>query len=62
MMPMSLARQCVIMTSRQQSVVLDPYAGLGTTLLAARDLGRRWIGIELKPSFADLIERRMIEE
>ena len=62
MMPMSLARQCVSLTSREQSVVLDPYAGSGTTLLAARELGRRWVGIELKSSFADLIERRMIEE
>lgn len=62
MMPMSLARQCVTMTSQEQSVVLDPYAGSGTTLLAARDLGRRWVGIELKSSFADLIERRMVEE
>ncbi len=62
MMPMSRARQCVSLTSREQSVVLDPYAGSGTTLLAARELGRRWVGIELKSSFADLIERRMIEE
>lgn len=59
MMPMSLARRCVAITSREQDVVLDPYAGSGTTLLAARELGRRWIGIELKPSFVDLIEQRM---
>ncbi len=39
--------------------MLDPYAGSGTTLLAARRLRRRWIGIELNPAFADLIERRM---
>ena len=59
MMPMSLARRCVAITSREHDVVLDPYAGSGTTLLAARELGRRWIGIELKPSFVDLIEQRM---
>ncbi len=59
MMPMSLARRCVSITSRPNSVVLDPYAGAGTTLLAASELGRKWVGIELKPSFVDLIEQRM---
>ena len=58
-MPMTLARRCLSITSREDSVVLDPYAGSGTTLLAARELGRKWVGIKLKPSFVDLIERRM---
>ena len=59
MMPMTLARRCVAITSRPHDVVLDPYAGSGTTLLAARDLGRRWVGVELNPTFVDLIERRI---
>ena len=59
MMPMSLARRCLAITSRQDSVVLDPYAGSGTTLLAASELGRTWVGVELKPEVADLIERRV---
>ena len=59
MMPMALAKQCVAITSREDDLVLDPYAGSGTTLLAARDLGRKWIGIELKHSFVELIEQRM---
>ena len=58
MMPMTLVRRCVSITSPETSVVLDPYAGSGTTLLAAEELGRSWIGIELNPSFVDLIERR----
>ena len=60
-MPMALARRCVEITSRPGDVVLDPYAGSGTTLIAARDRGRKWIGVELKPEFLDLIERRMAE-
>ena len=59
MMPMTLARQCVAITSRQDSIVLDPYAGSGTTLLAAQGLGRRWIGVEINGTFVDLIERRL---
>ena len=60
MMPMSLARRCLAITSGPDGVVLDPYAGSGTTLLAAGELGRKWVGIELKPDFVDLIERRLV--
>ena len=58
-MPMTLANQCVSITSESGDIVLDPYAGSGTTLLAARNLNRRWVGIELNPSFVDLIEHRL---
>ena len=59
MMPLSLARRCIAITSQEGDVVLDPYAGSGTTLLAAQELGRTWAGIELKPGYVDLIERRL---
>ena len=56
---MALARRCMEMTSRPDDVVLDPYAGSGTTLLAAGELGRKWVGVELKSEFVDLIEHRI---
>ena len=58
-MPLSLARRCIAITSPANGVVLDPFAGSGTTLLAANDLGRKWVGVELNPAFVDLIEQRM---
>ena len=58
-MPLTLAAQCVTITSKPGDLVLDPYAGSGTTLLVARALERRWAGIELNPDFVDLIERRL---
>lgn len=61
-MPLALARRCIAITTREDSVVLDPYAGSGTTLLAAQELERKWIGIELKSVFIDLIEERMQHE
>lgn len=40
------------------SVVLDPFAGSGTTLAVAAGLGRQAIGVELNPDYLQLIRRR----
>ena len=58
-MPINLAHRCVTLTTEPGDVVLDPYAGSGTSLVAAAQLQRRWVGIELKSEFVRLIERRM---
>lgn len=58
-MPIELAKKCIKITSRPEDVILDPYAGSGTSLVAARDLERMWVGIELKSAFVDMIERRI---
>jgi len=40
-------------------VVLDPFAGSGTALRVARRLGRRFIGIEINPEYAEMAEKRI---
>ena len=40
-------------------VVLDPFAGSGTTLIAAKELGRRYVGIEINPEYVQIINRRL---
>jgi DNA modification methylase len=42
-------------------IVLDIFAGAGTTLLAAKKLGRRYVGIELNPEYCRIIEARLKE-
>ncbi len=59
-MPARLAEQCIQITSEPGDYVLDPYAGSGTTLIAAKDLKRNWVGVELNPEFVDMTERRLL--
>ena len=40
-------------------IVLDPFAGSGTTLVAARNLGRSYLGIEIVPEYVDIINQRL---
>jgi site-specific DNA-methyltransferase (adenine-specific) len=40
-------------------VILDPFAGSGTSLVAAEILDRRWLGIELSPNYADVARGRV---
>ena len=49
----------VLTYSRQGDLVLDPFAGSGTTALAAKLLNRRYLGIELDPRYARLARERL---
>ena len=57
--PEELPRRCIKAGCPKGGVVLDPFMGSGTTALVARALGRRSIGIELNPDYADLCARRL---
>ena len=52
----------VMAFSEQGDVVLDPFAGSGTTAVAAQQLGRRYVGIELDSTYARYAEERLKHE
>lgn len=57
--PKALVRRCLdCFTTRQQRVVLDPFAGSGSTLLAAWMAGKCGIGFEINPDYVALAQRR----
>jgi site-specific DNA-methyltransferase (adenine-specific) len=60
--PVELLERIVLAASRPGDVVLDPFSGSGTTGIAARRLGRRYIGIELSPEYADLAVDRLLAD
>lgn len=58
-MPMKLAQRLLLATLPDGGVALDPFAGCGTTGVAALDLGGRFVGIELAPKYARTALARM---
>jgi site-specific DNA-methyltransferase (adenine-specific) len=57
----ALQATCTCEALPEPGLVLDPFFGAGSTGLAAKQLGRDWLGIELNPDFAALAERRIEE-
>lgn len=57
--PPKLIVPCILAGCPEGGLVLDPFAGAGTTLYVAEQLGRNSIGIELNPEYCDIIRRRM---
>src|SRR5260370_29444162 len=56
--PLSLVADAILDCSKRGGIVLDAFAGSGTTLIAAERTGRRAYGIELDPYYCDTIIRR----
>jgi len=50
---------CRFARSPRPGVVLDPFFGTGTVGLVARELGRDWLGIELKPEYVEIARERL---
>ena len=58
-MPRELARRCILAGSPQGGIILDPFAGTGTTLEVAIGCGRQYVGYEINPDYCELIRDRL---
>ncbi|MCE7937084.1 MAG: site-specific DNA-methyltransferase [Chloroflexi bacterium CFX6] len=57
--PLALLERIIAASSNEGDLVLDPFAGCGTTVAAAQKLGRRWIGIDITHLSIALLKYRL---
>jgi site-specific DNA-methyltransferase (adenine-specific) len=60
--PLELALRLIRMYSFVNDIVLDPFVGTGTTMLAAIKSGRNSVGYEIDPKYAQVAKERLLDE
>jgi len=59
--PIALPKKCIELFTHEGELVLDPFVGSGTALIAARDLNRNAVGFDLHEKYIDLCNERLAE-
>lgn len=59
--PLPIIERLVENSSKEGDIVLDPFMGSGTTAVAAKSLGRHWLGFETNPDYCRVAEERLGE-
>jgi len=62
MFPVEMIERVIKMSSSPGDLILDPFVGSGTTLIAAKNLGRKGVGIELDERYEEIIKKRIANE
>jgi site-specific DNA-methyltransferase (adenine-specific) len=57
--PIELLRKIILSSSNEDSLILDPFGGSGTTYVVAEAYKRKWIGTELEQQYCELISNRV---
>ncbi len=60
--PISLSKKVIELFSHQGELILDPFVGSGTTLVAANDTNRNAVGFDLQKNYIDLCESRLAQK
>jgi site-specific DNA-methyltransferase (adenine-specific) len=59
--PVDICQYLIALTTRDGATVLDPFCGSGTTLVAAKNIGRKFIGIDINEEYIEICKRRLNE-
>ena len=59
--PVGLMAHFILLHTDNKDLVLDPFMGSGTTLRAAKDLGRKAIGIEIEERYCEIAAKRLAQ-
>ncbi len=60
--PIALPKRCIELFTHKGELVLDPFAGVGTTLIAAKDSGRNAVGFDLNKEYVDSSKKRLSQQ
>ena len=60
--PPELIEPCILSSSKENDIILDPFMGSGTTAMVAKSLGRYYIGCELHEEYINLTENRISQQ
>jgi hypothetical protein len=59
--PLALLERIIQASSNEGDIVLDPFCGCGTAIIAAQKLNRRWLGIDITPIATSLVQKRLFD-
>lgn len=60
--PIALPKKCIELFTHRGELVIDPFAGIGTTLIAAKDTGRNAVGFDLKKEYVEIAKDRLKQD
>jgi len=58
-LPLPLLERLLLLSSDEGDIVLDPFLGTGTTAIAAKKLGRKFIGIDIDPKYVEIANKKL---
>ena len=61
-LPIHLLERIILMSTDENDIVLDPFVGTGTSAIAAKRLGRRFIGIDVDKKYVDIANNKLLKE
>ena len=60
--PLELIKRIVLASSHEGDIVMDPFCGCATTCVAAQQLGRKWVGIDIEKQAAKVLVQRLSDD